>query len=610
MKCFVAFLFAVVACAQQSGHFELLANYRGLGGLVGTATGPGKTAGSELYYASYLYDENTIGVISIDPETGATEVFANPAKGEFGARNLVAGPDGNMYLGTLAQAHFLKLDRKLGKLIDLGRPSPTEEYIWDVAFGSDHRLYGVTYPNCKLVRYDPASGRLEDLGRLDATEQYARWIVSSDDGFLYIGIGTSRANIAAYNVITGEHREILPADAQKTGMAKVTRGQDGKLYGAVGERAFRLEGWTATPLAAGQKPVEPSPDRLRDGRTLSLKDRILTITDEKTHSKVTRSISYDGEAMPLFRIAFGPDGGLYGSAILPIHFVKVDLDGHRVTDIGDLGGGEFYSMLNHNGWLLMAAYAGMSPLMSYQPGAAFHPAVKDGNPQLVNYEGSDTGWRPQAMISGPDGLIYLGSVAGYGKIEGPLTVWDSKRGTVRLYDGIVHDESVVSLAAWKDLIVGGATPDGGGGSHPTQTEARLFVWNPKTAKREFETVPVPGARAITDLIAAPNGLVYGIAGESLFAFDPQSRQIVSRHKLPFTGLPNNAPRPAMPYNSVALGPDGRIWGLAGEGIFAIDTKTNTASLVARSPQRITAGFELRDGAIYFASGPAVYRYKM
>lgn len=601
MKCLIALAFAAVACAQETGRFELLANYRGLGGLVGTAVGPGKTAGSELYYASYLYDENTIDVVSIDPETGATEVFANPAKGEFGARNFAAGPDGNMYLGTLPTAHFLKLDRKLGKLIDLGRPSPTEEYIWDVAIGADKRVYGVTYPNCKLVRYDPASGRLDDLGRLDATELYARWIVSSDDGFLYIGIGTSRANIAAYNIKTGEHREILPADAQITAIAKVTRGQDGKLYGSVGERAFLLEGWTATPLAASQKAVEPAPDRLRDGRALSLKDRVLTITDEKTHAKVERQISYDGEALPLFRIAFGPGGGLYGSTILPIHFVKVDMAGHRVIDIGDLGGGEFYSMLNHDGRLLMAAYAGLSSLMSYQPGAPFHPAERDGNPQLVKYEGSDSGWRPQAMIAGSDGLIYLGSVAGYGKIEGPLTVWDSKRGTVRLYDGIVRDQSVVSLAAWKNLIVGGTTPDGGGGSHPTEADARLFVWNPKTAQREYDTVPVPGARRITDLITAPNGLVYGIAGDSLFTFDPKTRQVGNVHKLPFSDLP---------YNSVGLGPDGRIWGLASEGIFAIDTKTNSASLVARSPERITAGFDLRDGAIYFASGSAAYRYKM
>jgi len=602
VKYLVALAFAAIACAQTPGQFELLANYRGLGGLVGTAVGPGKTPGSELYYASYLYDENTIGVISIDPATGATEVFTNPAKGEYGARNLAAGPDGNMYLGTLARAHFLKLDRKLGKLIDLGRPSPTEEYIWDVAFGSDKRLYGVTYPGCKLVRYDPAQNKLEDLGRLDPTEQYARWVVTSKDGFVYIGIGTSRANIAAFNIKTGEHREILPAEAQITGIATVSRGRDGKLYGAVGKYAYRLEGWKAIPLAAGAKPVKPAPDHLRDGRTLELSGRTLTITNEKTHEKVTRQMTYEGEALPLFRITFGPDGGLYGSTILPIHFVKVDVDGHRVSDIGDLGGGEFYSMINHNNRLLMAAYSGMSPLMSYQPGAPFHPAEKDGNPVLVNYPDSDSGWRPQAMIAGTDGKIYLGATAGYGKIEGPLTVWDPASNEVRQYKPIVHDESVVSLAAWKELIIGGATPEGGGGSHPTQKEAHLFVWNPKTQQCEFDVVPVPGAWRITDLIAAPNGLVYGVAGDTLFTFDPQTRQIANQQKLPFLR--------GLPYNSVAVGPDGRIWGLSGAGIFAIDTKTHAASLVAQAPERITAGFDMRDGAIYFVCGSAVYRYKM
>src|SRR6185437_6189103 len=112
-------------CAQtpQSGSFQLLGRYRGWGGLVASAVAPGREPGSERLYASFLYNDSTIDVIAVDPGTGAAQVFHSPIAGDFGARNMAVGPDGNVFLGTLPHAHFLKLDRHLGKLIDLGQPS-------------------------------------------------------------------------------------------------------------------------------------------------------------------------------------------------------------------------------------------------------------------------------------------------------------------------------------------------------------------------------------------------------------------------------------------------------------------------------------------------------
>ena len=147
LKYVVLFLFVAAAYAQPSGTFELVGDYYGIGGQLAAIVGPGPTPGSERFYASYIYDGSTLDILSIDPDTGFTEVLPNPTQGEFGAWGMTVGPDGNVYLGTLPHAHFLKLDRKRGTLLDLGRPSSTEQFIWDVAFGSDNRLYGVTYPN-------------------------------------------------------------------------------------------------------------------------------------------------------------------------------------------------------------------------------------------------------------------------------------------------------------------------------------------------------------------------------------------------------------------------------------------------------------------------------
>jgi hypothetical protein len=204
------------------------------------------------------------------------------------------------------------------------------------------------------------------------------------------------------------------------------------------------------------------------------------------------------------------------------------------------------------------------------------------------------------MIDGPDGKVYLGAVSGYGKLGGPLVVWNPQTGQVDPYPQLVTDESVVTLAAWKNLIVGGTMVGGGGGSHPTHKEAHIFLWDPASRTKIFETIPVPGASGINDLVLARNGLVYGIAHGTLFVFDPASRTIKDRKALPFSGGI---------YNSIAAGPDGKLWGLASQGIFRIDPATNETTVIAKSPKPLTGGFAMRDGAIYFVCGAEIWRWQ-
>jgi hypothetical protein len=426
-------------------------------------------------------------------------------------------------------------------------------------------------------------------------EQYAHYVAGSSDGFIYVGIGTSKANIAAYEIATGAHREILPAENQVVGQANVYRGEDGNVYGTLAGKHFRLKGWTATLINASEASPAKLSNRLRDGRVVEVHDSLLKFRDTKTGAVTERKFDYKGNLLPLFRVQLGPDGELYGSSVLPIHFIKVDGLRQSTLDLGGLGGGEIYSFLSRKNQLLMAAYGGLAPLMAFDTRRPFEA----GNPKLVNFPGSDSGWRPQSMINGSDGRVYLGAMSGYGKLGGPLTVWDVDAGTVEQFHHLIPNQSVITLTTWKDRIIGGTNVGGGGGSHPTEKEAKLFIWDPKTKKKEFETVPVEGAGVLNDLITAPNGLVYGTAGRTLFVFDPETRTIKDRKPLPVRGTI---------YSSIALGPGGLIWGLAPEGIFTVDTKTNEFRLVARTPEKITGGFALRGNEIYFISGASVYRY--
>jgi hypothetical protein len=583
----------------MSHHFTELATFRGTGAVLNSLVGPGPTAGSERLYRSYIYIGNTLDIVAIDPANGSHQVFPSPVKSEQGAWAMAAGPDGKLYVGTLPNAHLLCLDPAKGSFTDLGRPSETESYIWQLALGSDRRLYGCTYPSCKLVRHDPATGKHEDLGRMDPREQYARSVAAGDDGFVYVGIGTSQAHLVAYEIRTGAHRDILPEALRGTGSASVVRGDNGVVYGTAGGEHFRLEGGKAIAIAADAYRPDAAL-RLREGRWIAMEGSDLRVTDAATHESVVHPVRYQGKEINVFRLGLGPDGMLYGSSAMPILFFRVDPKSGELTTIGELGGGEYYSFLRHGDALLGAAYGGNAPLMIYRPPSPFHPGTEAAdNPRLVHYEGENSGWRPQAMIAGPDGKILLGAVAGYGLLGGPLAVFDPASRSVESFHHVVKDQSVVSLATVDGLIAGGTTISGGGGSFPTAKEATLFLWDPVKKEKLFETVPVPDAREITSLIAGPDGRVFGIAGGTeLFVFDARARQVIHRARLPFSGVI---------YNAIAAGPSGRLYGLAGDDIFSIDPQSYAVRLEARYRERITAGFALDGQALVFAAGPRVVR---
>jgi len=290
-----------------------------------------------------------------------------------------------------------------------------------------------------------------------------------------------------------------------------------------------------------------------------------------------------------------------------------------VNDFGRLGHGEVYSFGSHGGKLLLATYGARDkvPLWTFDPGRA--PSLGAGplaNPQPVNYEGSDTGWRAEAMVTGTDGKIYLGSVAGYGKLDGPLTVWDPVLGSVEKFTGIVPQQSFISLATVGDTLVAGTTIFGGGGTRPATKEAKLVLWDTVRRAKVWATVPVEGASRMTDYLALPGGKVMGVAlpsarpaqgaggaasrGATLFIFDANARQIEHTQPFPWTPV----------YNSVGLMDDGNVWGLTREGVFRFNVRSHALELVAKPPLPITAGFALLGNELFFASYGMIYRYKL
>jgi streptogramin lyase len=599
------------------GSFSELTTFKAVGYATNWLVGPGPTAGSQRYYVSYCYTGSPADLVAIDPSTGAFQAFPCPDPKISTAWAMVIGPDGKIYLGTDGGGKILRFDPQTSAYVDLGRASLTESMIWQLTMGADRKLYGCTYPNAKLVRYDPQTGQMEDLGRMDATQQYARTIAASKDGFVYTWVGLSENHLVAYEISTGLHRDILPAQYAAYGVSDLEQAADGYVYANIAHAWFRLQGGTATPVSTSQVSQLPSRNRLSNGQFItSAKNGTITLLDPLSKVVTSHAYPYTGKEMSLFRLGFGPDGMLYGSTSMPSHLVKFDPVSGLSTTIGSPGSGEVYSFLASNNSLLMGIYAGLAPLMSYNPGLPFDTASPSNNPALISYQGANGSWRPRAMVKGPTGEILVGSVPGYGLTGGALTVLDPVTNQVSGSYAVIPGQSVVSLTVANGLVAGGTSIYGGGGSVPTATDAQLFLWDSAAAKVVFATVPVPGATNITDLVTAPNGLVFGIAGplareNRLFVFDPILRTIIHRAELP--GFAVNAGV----YNSIGVGPDGKLYGLYPYGIFSIDPTTYEVRIVAKytggvltAGGRVSAGFALAGRNIYFASGPRLVRYTL
>lgn len=587
--------------ALGAPRFALHGRARGRGLLVASIMGSGPKPGATRLYASYAYSGGRFDIVAIDPLTGSASVFTSPIPRESVAWGMVVGPDKRVYIGTAPTAHILRVDWAANRLVDLGRPSATEQNIWQLTVGTDGKIYGGTYPNAKLVCYDPRTGRGEDLGRMSRTQNYARTVAADDKGFVYVGIGTARMDLVAYDIATGKHRSILPHNLGGHGYVQVQRGVDGNVYARAGNQWLKLAGFTATPMPYNARPVFRGLV-LPDGRKLFFNGRELAVHGSKG-TKFQHTVDYSGKHLSIFRFALGPDGMIYGSTVMPASLFRANPEGDRVESISTAGSGEIYSLLPWRNKLIFAGYAMPAPIMIYNPDQPWRPGVRpQDNPREVHFKGENSGWRPMAMVAGPRGRIYIGAVPGYGLLGGPLCVLDPVTGKVHVHNDLVRDQSIVSLAVARNgLIVGGTSIVGGGGAHPDQTDAKVFLWDPLKRKKVFEAAPVPGQDAINALGVGHDGLIYGFAGNSMFVLDPARRRIIASR-------PDSLGR--VIYNAIGRGPGGRLYGLCSRGIFTIDEQAMHAKLLAAYPGGVNGGFAIRGRNIYFSSKKRIVSYSL
>jgi len=599
------------SAAVVAGHFEDLGVAVKKAGLMGYVVGPDKSGLADVVYLNFMQNAGRLFLVAVDPTTGRAEQWFSPQ--DSGGWATVLGPDRKVYLGTFGQGLILCFDpaRPEAGVQVIGRPSPTESYIWQLVVGQDKKLYGCTYPSAKLVSYDPASGTMEDLGRMSRTEMYARSLAAGSDGKVYVSVGTVNPDLVMYDPSAKQHRSLLKPEWQEVGGVSVLQGAAGKVYAQVSGRRsktenatsllYRVESGGLTPDDRPEYPVQ----RLRDGRIVSdveVGSEVgrLVIRDPKTNQASTVEFRYQCEGIGIFMVGAGPEGCIYGSTAMPLEVFRYDPKKRASQHLGNMPGGEVYSMIEDAGKLYLCYYGG-SVMNLYDPkNPAWNWGTKpECNPRSFGSLG-DGHLRPRAMIRGPEGMIYIGSHPPYGQLGGAMAVWDPKQNKViENYRHLVKNQSIVALAyePQSGLIFGGSGNYGGGGTQPTETEAKFFASDPRKKEKVFEDALVPGAQSYAAMCAA-RGRVFVAIGTNLYAFDPKSMAVARRIALPGDQVEI----------SLGLHRDGLLYGLCSAGIYAVHPETWEVRLVAKRPAPIQCGFALTDSGIYFGSGSHLWRY--
>lgn len=529
---------------------------------------------------------------------------------------------GRFYTGAFGW--LLEFDPATREFLWHGKPNADAQLFCDYAFaeGRDGTIYcGTTSPvgsSTHLISYDPDTQEAIDHGRLDPEEKYVRFMAVDDAGWVYCGIGTARGNIVAFDPETGEKRQIPPENQRDAaGSGWVFESTDGRVYGTVAGNNWRMyEGVGEVIDPSERGPVKPSgvigwtydTGKFPDGRKLvahSLQDGWMEILDPATGETKRIEFSYDAVGgMGFTSLEEGPDGMVYGSTCHPMRFIRYDPATGEMADLGTVAGIGNFCAMAPTGDLLAAASYSDGILHLYDPSAPFTGGLGDApNPREL------TRWpeaicRPRSCVAHPDGRhLLMSGFAGYGLTGGGIGIYDLKTGETELltHEHLIPHQSTFVLEVLPDGNLVGATDiSAPGGGHVTAKEAVVYVLDWDTREVIFQTAPVPGADHIRSLAIGPEGRVWGLAqGSVLFALDLASGEVLHRQDL----SEYEVERDIVAHN-------GQIHALFHRAIVRIDPADFSHELLATPPSPITTGGPVIEGRLYYASTANLWSFAL
>ncbi|MEF3302222.1 cadherin-like beta sandwich domain-containing protein [Paenibacillus sp. GYB003] len=648
--------------------------------------------GRDVMYTVMQGDPGALVVMDVKTETVIAR-HVLPETQETWA--IYADDNGHFYSVSSIKAYMYRYSTRTDKVELVGNVASGQSISWVLVPGENGVIYGGTGYDNKVYEFDPAkalpghpAAGLTDHGSMTKLTGVKQNFVRSlaYDGVedvLYAGLGEHSAELIKYNPRTKTRESVLPAlfanqtpkevgvyDLQlvgdklfarfdKSNRSFVMNIRDGSLINS--DPGFKIDsrGWSAkSPVANKVYYVYQSSLHEYDLDTNTFKNlhidtgqaligfgyvqldkpgypgyslvgfsgvsgKFFKYNLETGNNEVTE-LPLPPQPVKIHHIFKGPDGRIYTGGFLGGTGVyKPTAD--AVESYAGVGQAEGAASLG--GQLFIGSYP-YSRIWKYDPAKPRRissPAnYATDNPYIgISYSSSRTADRPLAMVGVEElGKVFIGTVPTAGKLGGLLIYarpTDASPGIVKEAEyKPVPNHSILSLVYKNGMLIGGTSIRGGEGAYATDIDAndksgKLFIWDVAKKTKVFETVVVNGYGAVPSLIEGPDGNIWGIAGDTLFIFDPVQRKIVYNERK-FPGVSHTS----WTNGFLELGTDGHLYGTIGKGsvaehentfassFFKIDTSTREVTVLLHTGAERLAQDDFGD--FYFKTGGNLFRY--
>lgn len=543
------------------------------------------------------------------------------------SRRTVQGPDGALYSVGFRRGCVYERTQTCA-LLRWDWQSPRSEPCLDfelpadtcagLEFDSEGRLYVCV--GGRLSRLDLSTGRLERVA--DGVVDFA---AGRDEPWLYTVAG---GLVCAMDPADPVPRPVTLPGGQPCPAGRLERDGGGRLIIAadVGCRGgatlwAELKGGRAEPVEAhalrladtlicnvevaqaDPASVYRSPFAFDDGSVISrVAGTEVTVVDSAGRWQ-TFAFARREQPLQLFSMEIG-GGRIWLGTVLPLHLLSYDFATGRFANHGITAPvpGEIYNMVWSGGRLFMASYPGafvtrLDPARPLRPDASAQAnprqfgRIKDLPLPLH---------RTHGRACDPAGNVYFAAKGDYGCEDSGICRIDIETESVTRWIYPATTMTALTFLPQEGRLLVCERRKG-------EPDLRLTFVDPATGSIA-ESLPVIRDRG--DIVAwlhDGGDLVYGLHDyrATLFAFSLRERRIVAR--LEELGFGHHC------QNSLVAGPDGRIWGLTRECVFAVDRELRAKERLATFEDmmllphsRFGMGFG-PDGALYFMNGAHLMR---
>ncbi|MFO7901218.1 MAG: hypothetical protein ACQESR_23865 [Planctomycetota bacterium] len=605
-------------------------------GLVSTSDGDG----NNVVLVWLMDHRGGYAILMIDAKTGESEQFPVPwDRGHDSPFASLLSSD-NVYY-THFDSHFCAFDPEKPGFTCWEQTKP--RMAMGMTESDEGLIHAVTYPNSGVVQFDPDTGVMTDFGYVyhQNWPMYQRDVACDAAGWLYFGVGNTKAQIVAFNPKTEEATPLFDEVERPKGRGVLYRDQDGKVYGHLNQRDWYAfyegeknhvgpelpqkdpitnivpaRGTDATqtrtrPTITGSQALfwRRFPDGTRLARC-DLVDRAM-VTESPAGKRREVEFDYDSEGAHLMGVNIAPNNTVCGGTAFPMRFFSYDPS--TDTWVNRPAYGQFNTVATRGEHWYVGGYT-HGWLLEWDSAEPWVNTQKDNpnaNPRFIT-EAYPTVNRPHALLPHPDGeTVILGGTPAYGYTGGGLLFWNAKTGKEHI---LKHTD----LAQWQaphsllDLpnrkLLCGLTVSPGTGGERKAAEAELVILDIDTKKITWRGKLFDHVASYYDLCHGPDGLVYGLVGtEKFYVFNPETKKIVHEKDLAKDfGRTTGQQGPRV----FVTDPKDTVYILFNKGIGRINPDEFSIEWVADAPVGIGPGGDYYDGRIYFGSGSHLISYEV